>query len=228
MTVASLEPGAAPPSPARTDVEKIADGVFFLTGGAPLSVLVEFSDHVVVIEAPQDDAKSEATIAAVRRMMPGKPIRYVINTHHHFDHSGGLGGYVAEGIPIITHEKNKPYFERIFRNRSTPEPSRQPRSGRTATFETVNGTRVLRDSVMTLELHHLKGNLHAETLLVAYLPRQKLLVQADAFHPRPGAAPLRLAAALHREPGREHPAVEAGRRAGRAGARRRRAVRGRA
>ena len=190
VAVARVEPGPAPPSPARTDFEKIADGVFFLTGGAPWSVLVEFSDHVVVIEAPQDDAKSEATIAAVRRMMPGKPIRYVVNTHHHFDHSGGLGGYIAEGIPIITHEKNKPYFERIFRNRFTPEPSRQPRSGRTATLETVNGARVLRDSVMTLELHHLKGNLHADTLLVAYLPRQKLLVQADAFHPRPGAAPL--------------------------------------
>jgi glyoxylase-like metal-dependent hydrolase (beta-lactamase superfamily II) len=190
VTVARVEPGPAPPSPARTDFEKIGDGVFFLTGGAPLSVLVEFSDHVVVIEAPQDDAKSEAIIAAVRRMMPGKPIRYVINTHHHFDHSGGLGGYVAEGIPIITHEKNKPYFERIFRSRFTPESSRQPRSGRTATLETVNGARVLRDSVMTLELHHLKGNLHADTLLVAYLPRQKLLVQADAFHPRPGAAPL--------------------------------------
>lgn len=190
VTVASVVPAPAPPSPARTDFEKIADGVFFLTGGAPLSVLVEFSDHVVVIEAPQDDAKSEATIAAVRRMMPAKPIRYVVNTHHHFDHSGGLGGYVSEGIPIITHEKNKAYFERIFRNRFTPESGRQPRSGRTATLETVNGTRVLRDSTMSLELHHLKGNLHAETLLVAYLPKQKLLVQADAFHPRPGAAPL--------------------------------------
>jgi glyoxylase-like metal-dependent hydrolase (beta-lactamase superfamily II) len=190
VTVASVGPGPTPPSPARTDFEKIADGVFFLTGGAPLSVLVEFSDHVVVIEAPQDDAKSEVSIAAVRQMMPGKPIRYVINTHHHFDHSGGLGGYVAVGIPIITHEKNKQYFERIFRNRFTAESGRQPISGRTAILETMSGARVLRDATMTLELHHLKGNLHADTLLVAYLPRQKLLVQADAFHPRPGAAPL--------------------------------------
>jgi glyoxylase-like metal-dependent hydrolase (beta-lactamase superfamily II) len=183
VTAASGTPGPAPPSPPRTDVEKIVDGVFFLAGGAPLSVLVEFSDHVVVIEAPQDDAKSEATIAAVKRMLPGKPIRYVVNTHHHFDHSGGLGGYVAAGIPVITHEKNKPYFERIFQNR-------QPRPGRRAILETMDGTRVLRDASMTLELHHLKGNLHADTLLVAYLPRQKLLVQADAFHPRPGASPL--------------------------------------
>ena len=89
---------ALPASPTvTTELEKIADGVWFLTGGAPLSVLVEFSDHVVIIEAPQDAARSEATIA-VRRAMPSKPIRYVVNTHHRFDHSGGLRGYVAEGI----------------------------------------------------------------------------------------------------------------------------------
>jgi glyoxylase-like metal-dependent hydrolase (beta-lactamase superfamily II) len=188
-------PAAAPrapaaPSPVTTELDKIADGVYFLTGGAPWSVLVEFNDHVVVIEAPQDDARSEATIAAVKKLVPTKPIRFVVNTHHHFDHSGGLRGYVAEGIPIITHEKNKPYFERIFRNPSTLEPDRLARSGRAAVIETVAGKRVLSDRTMTMELHHLDGNLHAETLLVAYLPRQKLLIQADAFHPRPGAAPL--------------------------------------
>jgi glyoxylase-like metal-dependent hydrolase (beta-lactamase superfamily II) len=155
-----------------------------------MSVLVEFSDHVVVIEAPQDDARTEATIAAVKRAMPTKPIRYVINTHHHFDHSGGLRGYVAEGIPILTHEKNKPYFEQIFRSPFTLEPDRLARSPRPPVIETVGARRVLRDDSMTMELHLLQGNLHAETLLVAYLPKQKLLVQADAFHPRPGAAPL--------------------------------------
>jgi glyoxylase-like metal-dependent hydrolase (beta-lactamase superfamily II) len=188
-------PAAAPrapasPSPVTTELEKIADGVYFLTGGAPWSVLVEFSDHVVIIEAPQDDARSEATVAAVKRLMPAKPIRYLVNTHHHFDHSGGLRGYVAEGIPIITHEKNKPYFERTLRSPFTLEPDRLARSSRAAVIETVTDKRVLSDSAMTLELHHLAGNLHAETLLVAYLPKQKLLVQADAFHPRPGAAPL--------------------------------------
>jgi glyoxylase-like metal-dependent hydrolase (beta-lactamase superfamily II) len=203
VTVADVRPGggavalppAAPRPPASppavtTELEKIADGVWFLTGGAPLSVLVEFSDHVVIIEAPQDAARSEATIAAVRRAMPSKPIRYVVNTHHHFDHSGGLRGYVAEGIPILTHEKNKPYFERLLRGPVTLEPDRLARSPRAAVIETIGDKRVLRDDSMTMELHLLRGNLHAETLLVAYLPRQKLLVQADAFHPRPGATPL--------------------------------------
>ena len=178
------------PETVNTGLEKIADGVWFLTGGAPLSVLVEFSDHVVIIEAPQNAARSEATIAAVRRAMPSKPIRYVVNTHHHFDHSGGLRGYVAEGIPIVTHERNKPYFERILRGPATLEPDRLARSPRAAVIETLGDKRVLRDDSMTMELHLLRGNFHAETLLVAYLPKQKLLVQADAFHPRPGAAPL--------------------------------------
>jgi glyoxylase-like metal-dependent hydrolase (beta-lactamase superfamily II) len=164
------------PETAKTGLEKIADGVWFLTGGAPMSVLVEFSDHVVVIEAPQNATRSEATIAAVTGTMPAKPIRYVVNTHHHFDHSGGLRGYVAAGIPIITHALNARYFAQIL--------------GAKAAIETVRDTRVLEDAANTLELHHLRGNLHAETLLVAYLPKQKLLVQADAFHPRPGAAPL--------------------------------------
>ena len=174
----------------KTELEKIADGVWFLTGGAPMSVLVEFRDHVVIIEAPQDDARTEATIAAVTRALPAKPIRYVVNTHHHFDHSGGLRGYVAEGIPILTHEKNKPYFERILRSPFTLNPDRLARSSRPPVIETVGARRILRDDSMTMELYLLQGNLHAETLLAAYLPKHKLLVQADAFHPRPGAAPL--------------------------------------
>ena len=203
VTVADVRPGggsvALPPSAPRppaspptvtTELEKIAEGVSFLTGGAPFSVLVEFSDHVVIIEAPQDAARSEATMAAVRRAMPSKPIRYVVNTHHHFDHSGGLRGYVAEGIPILTHDKNKPYFERMLRSPITLDPDRLARSPRAPVIDTVGDKRVLRDDRMTMELHLLRGNLHAETLLVAYLPKQKLLVQADAFHPRPGATPL--------------------------------------
>jgi glyoxylase-like metal-dependent hydrolase (beta-lactamase superfamily II) len=173
---ASTPRGPTPPPAVKTDLEKIADGVWFLTGGAPLSVLVEFRDYLVIIEAPQDEARSEATLSAVKKALPAKPIRYVVNTHHHFDHSGGLRGYVTAGIPVITHALNARYFAQIL--------------GAKAAIETVGDKRVLDDAANRLELYHLRGNLHAETLLVAYLPRQKLLVQADAFHPRPGAAPL--------------------------------------
>jgi glyoxylase-like metal-dependent hydrolase (beta-lactamase superfamily II) len=190
LTLSAQPPAAPPASTVKTEPQKIADGVWFLEGGAPMSVLVEFADHVVVIEAPQNDERTGATMAAVKQLLPSKPIRYVVNTHQHFDHSGGVRGYVAAGIPIITHEKNKPYWERILANPFTLEPDRLARSARRPVIETVGEKRTLSDGTMTMEVHHLQGNLHDETLLVAYLPKHRLLVQADAFHPRPGAAPL--------------------------------------
>jgi glyoxylase-like metal-dependent hydrolase (beta-lactamase superfamily II) len=190
LSVPAPPSAAAPPTSATTEPKKIADGVWFLDGGAPMSVLVEFSDHVVIIEGPQNDERTEATIVAVKQLLPSKPIRYVVNTHQHSDHSGGIRAYVAAGIPIVTHEKNKSYWERILKNPFTLEPDRLARASRSPMIETVGEKRVLSDSAMALELHHLQGNLHDETLLVAYLPKQKLLVQADAFHPRPGAKPL--------------------------------------
>jgi len=126
----------------------------------------------------------------VKQPLPSKPVRFGGNTHQHFDHSGGIRAYVAAGISIVTQEKNKSYWERILWNPFTLEPDRLARASRSPTIETVGEKRVLSDSSMALELHHLQGNLHDETLLVAYLPKQKLLVQADAFHPRPGAKPL--------------------------------------
>ncbi len=203
LTVTSVEPNApsaralmAPrpagpaPMPVRVEAEKIADHVWFLNGGAPVSLLVEFSDHVVVIEGPQGDERTEATLAAVKQVTPGKPIRWVVNTHHHFDHSGGVRAFVAAGIPILTYEKNKPYWERILANPFTLGPDRLARAPKRPVIEAVGERRVLRDATMTLELHHVQGNLHDEGLLMAYLPQSKMLVQSDTFHPRPGAAPL--------------------------------------
>jgi glyoxylase-like metal-dependent hydrolase (beta-lactamase superfamily II) len=184
--------GAAPPVQAGgSGADRIAEGVWFLTGGNPQSVLVEFADHVVIIEAPTGDERTEATIETVRRVAPSKPIRYVVNTHHHFDHAGGLRAFVAEGISIVTHEKNRSYYERIFRNPFTLGADRLARAGgRRPVIETVGERRVFRDRTMSLELHHVRGNLHDEALLMAYLPQSRMLVQADAFHPRPGVPPL--------------------------------------
>ena len=173
-----------------TTADKLADGVYYVKGGTHHSVAIDQADHVVVVEGPQSEARSLAVIAKVKETIPNKPLRYLINTHVHFDHSGGIRAYVAAGIPIVTHEKNKPYWERILKNPFTLEPDRLARASRSPTIETVGEKRVLSDSSMALELHHLRGNLHDETLLVAYLPEQKLLIQADAFHPRPGAKPL--------------------------------------
>jgi len=183
-------PAAAPRPPLTVGAQPIADGVWFLTGGAPLSILVELDDAFVVIEGPQNEEHSNAVIAEVERMNPAKPIRYVVNTHHHFDHAGGLRGFVAAGITIVTHRINQPYYARIFQNPFLLSPDALALSGRPATFLIVEDKRVLTDGTQTLELYHIRGNPHDDALLMAYLPNEKMLVQADAFHPRPGAAPL--------------------------------------
>jgi len=146
---------------------------------------------VVIIEGPTGDERSMATIAEAKRMFPNKPVKYLVNTHHHSDHSGGIRAYVAEGIPIITHESHKRYYEQeIFRNPHTLNPDRLARMPRAPIIETVKDKRVLTDGNMTLELYLMRGNLHAEGLLMAYIPNQKLLIQADAFAPRPGVPAL--------------------------------------
>lgn len=184
-------------SPAQGNVraerqpEEIADGVWALTPGVEGSILVEFNDHVVIIEGPGNDAYTMATLAKVKKIAPDKPIRYVVNTHHHADHAGGLRAYVAEGIPIITHESHKKYYEeQIFKNPHSLNPDRLARAPRAPILETMKDKRVLTDASMTIELYLLRDHLHAVGLLVAYLPKQKLLIQADSYIPRPGAPPL--------------------------------------
>jgi glyoxylase-like metal-dependent hydrolase (beta-lactamase superfamily II) len=205
LTVAEVKPNGAPAleapggAPGRggagarapAEPEKIADGVWALTPGVEGSILVEFKDYVVMVEGPAGDAYTTAALADVKKLMPNKPIKYVINSHHHSDHAGGLRAYVAEGIPIITHESHKKYYEEaIFKNRHTINPDRLDRAPRPAIIETMKDKRVITDGSMTIEIHLLRDNAHAEGLLVAYLPKQKLLMQADCYIPRPGAPPL--------------------------------------
>jgi glyoxylase-like metal-dependent hydrolase (beta-lactamase superfamily II) len=128
-------------------------------------------------------------LAEVKRLVPSKPIRYLVNTHAHFDHAGGVRAFAAEGITILTHEINKPFFEKIFAMPRRINPDSLAKSNRQAVVEGVGARRVLTDGTQTLELHHIRGNLHNDGLLMAYLPRERLLIQADAFHPRPGAKP---------------------------------------
>jgi glyoxylase-like metal-dependent hydrolase (beta-lactamase superfamily II) len=163
--------------------------VWYLTGGSHHSVVIEMSDHVIVVEGPQNDERALAVIAEARSLVSAKPIRYVVNSHHHYDHAGGLRAFAGEGVTIITHESNRPFFERTLATPATIERDHLARSGRKAVVEGVRDKRVLTDGTRTLEIHHIAGNLHHDGLLLAYLPKEKLLIEADAFTPGPANAP---------------------------------------
>ena len=174
----------------KVETDKVADGVWFLTGGTHNSVLVEMNDHLVVIEGPQDDARATAVIAEVKKTVPNKPIKYVVNSHHHFDHTGGLGAFIAEGATVITHEGNKAFFEQSFAAPRTVQPDKLAQSGKKAVVEGMKDKHVLSDGTRTVELYHIQGTMHDDGIIMAYLPKEKLLVEADVYTPAaPNAAP---------------------------------------
>ena len=104
--------------------QKLADGVYLILP-AYAALAVDFKDYIVVVEGPQSEERANAIIAEAKKDIPNKPIKYVVNTHNHFDHSSGLRTFIAEGATIITHQQNKAYYEKIFALPHTLNPDRQ-------------------------------------------------------------------------------------------------------
>jgi glyoxylase-like metal-dependent hydrolase (beta-lactamase superfamily II) len=125
----------------------------------------------------------------VRKLIPGKPIRYVVNTHNHFDHSGGVRAAVGEGAAIITQAQNKPYWEKTLANPNRIAPDHLAKSGKKLKVVPVNEKLVLDDGARKVEIHRIHPSNHVDTLLMVYLPAEKLLIQADAFTPGPPNSP---------------------------------------
>lgn len=181
--------------PVNVTAQKMADGVWFLGGGTHNSVLIEFKDYVTVVEAPLNEARSQAVMDQVKMLVPNKPIKYVFNTHHHFDHSGGLRTYVAAGATIITNEGNKAFYETAWKAPRTLQPDTLSQNPKAPNFITFKDKYVLSDGTRTLEIYKLQGDNHNELMSIGYLPKEKILIEADDFTPPPpnGPAPVPIA-----------------------------------
>jgi glyoxylase-like metal-dependent hydrolase (beta-lactamase superfamily II) len=171
------------PPPVTVSADVIAPGVWLLGGQSHHSALVEFSDHLLLIEAPQSEARTLAVIAKAREVVPGKPLTHLLSSHFHFDHSAGLRAAVAAGLTVITHEGNTAYYKEAAERPHTLQPDTLAKAPRPITLEGVGDARVLEDATRRVELYHIAGNPHGDTLLMAYLPRERVLIEADAFSP---------------------------------------------
>lgn len=162
---------------------RLADGVYYLTGGTHHSVAIEQLDHVVVVEAPLNEARSVAVIAKISEIIPNKPIKYLVNTHAHFDHSGGLRTFVDAGATIVTPLQNRAFYEQAWAAPRTLNPDRLERSNKPAGFENFADNYVLSDGRRSIEIHAIAGNGHNDAFALVYLPAEKILVEADAYTP---------------------------------------------
>ena len=178
--------GNAPPALTVTN-EKLGDGLYRLTTGPGSydSVLVEFKDYVMMLEAGQSEARALAYIAETKKLFPNKPIRYVFNTHPHSDHTGGLPAMVAEGATIITQKNNEEFFEKALNTPRTLLNDTLAKNPKKAKIEAVSEKKVYSDGTRTVELYHVSPVPHSNGLMIAYIPKEKILFQGD-FSVNPG------------------------------------------
>ena len=167
-----------PPSPGPT-VKKLADDVYALVGSYN-SLFVVFRDYVLVVEAGANNRYSANCIAEIKKVAPDKPIRYLVATHFHFDHLAGVRSYVAEGTTIVTTASAKSVIERAVKASHTMRPDALSRKPKAAVIETMDEKRVFDDGVHKVELYRF-SNPHVGEMIIAYLPKERILIEADMF-----------------------------------------------
>ena len=168
------------------EVETLGDGIYLYGGGSHNSVVVEFEDYIAVVEAPLHEKRNLAVIDAIVEHIPNKPIRFLINTHQHHDHIGGLRTYMHIGATIITHWKNYDFYTKDVLNYSqrTLDPDMVSLWPPTELaegyqYEVVRENYVLTDGERIMQMSYVHPLGHVEGMLVAYLPEQKILIEAD-------------------------------------------------
>ena len=188
-SLAKLMDGPPPPAPPPplppAASEKLADGVYRITGGY-VSLAVEFKDHVVVLEGGQNETRGLAVIAETKKLFPSKRIKYVVCTHPHFDHSSGLPAFVAEGATILVDDNAKFFTQASLDTPRTLGGDVMAKSRKKAKVDGVIEQMELKDETHALMLYHVEKLEHSDSMLIAYLPKEKILFTADFNTPPPG------------------------------------------
>jgi glyoxylase-like metal-dependent hydrolase (beta-lactamase superfamily II) len=181
---AQVRSAAAPSAPApNVAVEEVAPGVWFLAGQSHHSAVVAFKDRLVLIEAPQSEARSLAVIARAKELRPGTPLTHLVMSHHHFDHSTGLRAAIADGLSVVTHAGNEAFVKEMAARPFTRQPDTLAKAPKPATVEAVTDAHTITDGARQLVIYPVTGNPHSDTMVMAYLPRERVLIEVDAFSP---------------------------------------------
>jgi glyoxylase-like metal-dependent hydrolase (beta-lactamase superfamily II) len=166
----------------QVNLVPLAPDIFSVLGGTHHSLAIGTDHGVVVVEAPNDDTRSLAVQDAIAAAFPGKPIQFVINTHHHNDHVGGLRTYVARGIPVVAPAADLDFLHTVFTTPHTALPDTLSRSPRDAQLIGVTDAGWSFTDGRTIQAIQLSSE-HVDHQLVVYIPDAKIVFQADLYYP---------------------------------------------
>ncbi len=161
---------------------ELAPNVQFATGGTHNSLIVARKDHLVVFDAPINEWQSRWTIDAAKAKYPGKPVRFLVLTHHHNDHTGGARTYVAEGATVIVAAPNKAHFEAVFRTPHTVNPDELQRNPKPANVVEFNEQMALKDDGGDIQLYKI-ANPHSDGLLIGQVVNENIVWVTDLYSP---------------------------------------------
>jgi len=171
-------PQTPQPSVALT---KLGEGAYFVGGAGHNSLFVSFHDHVLLVEAPDSADRVEAVLAKIRETAGDKPVRYVVPTHHHFDHIGGLRAAIAAGATVVTTRGNRALMNRLAATPHTIRPDALSRRPRAPSIEIVAKKRVFTDGARTVEIYEIGPTPHVKEMVIAYLPAERVVFVSDLF-----------------------------------------------
>jgi glyoxylase-like metal-dependent hydrolase (beta-lactamase superfamily II) len=169
-------------------LNELAPGVLHQIGGTHNSLIVEMSDYLIVFDAPVTDAQSNWTIAALKAKYPEKPIRYLVLTHHHMDHAGGLRAYAAQGATLVVGKGAAGHYRKILTASWRRNPDLLERDlGGTRIIE-VADRQVFSDGKRQVSAY-LFDNPHTAAMLIGYVADARIAFVADVYSPGPPLPP---------------------------------------
>jgi len=183
--------------PSSVEITRLADGIYLIGGSAYNSLAVAFDEYLLVVEAPVSEERSEAVLSRLKELVPDRPVRYLIPTHYHIDHLGGIRRYIAEGATIVTTPGNERFIRTVAATPHTAKPDALARAPREPQIEIFRGRRTFGDGNRTLELYDIGPSPHADEIIIAYLPKEKILFQSDLFNIPPVGEPVASDATRH-------------------------------
>ena len=164
---------------------ELSPNVQMVQGGGANNLIVNQRDGIVVVDAPVDEGQSAEVIKLAKAKYPGKPIKTLVLTHHHMDHTGGMRTFAAEGATVIVPAPDKAYFENVIKASHAAHPDAQQKAMKPANVQDVKDTLSLKDDAAEINLINIP-NPHVEGMLLVHVVKDNIVWVTDLVSPRGG------------------------------------------